>query len=109
MLKKLLLACLTCIAMTGASFAAVNINTATQAQLETLPDIGPSKAQAIIEYRKANGSFKSVDELKKVKGIGDKTLAKLKSQVSLSGETSVAAPAAKAAAKGEATPGKKRE
>lgn len=105
MLKKLLLACLTCIAMTGASFAAVNINTATQAQLETLPDIGPSKAQAIIEYRKANGSFKSVDDLKKVKGIGDKTLAKLKSQVSLSGETSVAAPAAKA----DAAPGKKRE
>lgn len=109
MLKKLLLACLTCIAMTGASFAAVNINTATQAQLETLPDIGPSKAQAIIEYRKTNGSFKSVDELKKVKGIGDKTLAKLKPQVSLSGETSVAAPAAKAPAKGEASPGKKRE
>lgn len=55
----------------------VNINTATAAQLETLPGIGEVKAQAIIAYREAYGPFRSVEELTLVKGIGEKTLQKL--------------------------------
>ena len=56
----------------------VNINTADQELLTTLPGIGPATAEKIIEYRTINGKFKSIDELTEVKGIGDKTMAKLK-------------------------------
>jgi competence protein ComEA len=56
----------------------VNINTADKEMLILLPGIGPVAAEAILTYRKDNGNFKSVDELTKVKGIGDKTLEKLK-------------------------------
>ena len=71
--------------------AAVNINTATVEELKTLPGIGPAKAQAIADYRKENGSFKSVEDLKKVKGIGEGIFSKLKD------EASVAPPEAKKA------------
>ncbi|ELK92042.1 competence ComEA helix-hairpin-helix repeat region domain protein [Neisseria meningitidis M7124] len=60
------------------SLAAVNINAASQQELEALPGIGPAKAKAIAEYRAQNGAFKSVDDLTKVKGIGPAVLAKLK-------------------------------
>ena len=56
----------------------VNINTASKQELEALPGIGEVLSQRIIDYRQANGSFTSVDELVKIKGIGEKTLAKLK-------------------------------
>ena len=59
----------------------VNINQADLAQLETLPGIGAKKAQAIIDYRTANGSFHSLEDLGKVKGIGPKMLEKLKDLV----------------------------
>lgn len=57
--------------------AVINLNTATQAQLETLPGIGPTYAQAIITQRQANGGFKSVNELRNVRGIGDTRFAEL--------------------------------
>lgn len=63
--------------LAGTAFAAdkVDINTADAAQLEkVLVGIGPSKAEAIVEYRKTNGPFKSADELALVKGIGLKTV-----------------------------------
>lgn len=56
----------------------VNLNTATLEQLETVPYIGPARAQAIIDYRNAHGPFSSVDELDNVKGFGEKTIAKVK-------------------------------
>jgi competence protein ComEA len=56
----------------------VNINTADEATLTSLQGIGPTKAKAITQYRKEHGPFKTVDDLKKVSGIGDKTLAALK-------------------------------
>lgn len=65
------------------AFSAININKANSAQLQNLNGIGPTKAQEIIKYRKAHGGFKSVDELVNVKGIGPKTLKKLKTHVSI--------------------------
>jgi competence protein ComEA len=58
--------------------AQLNINTANEAQLTSLKGIGPSKAKAITQYRQEHGPFKTVDDLKHVPGIGDKTLAALK-------------------------------
>ena len=63
--------------------ASVNINRANSAQLQTLNGIGPTKAQEILRYRKAHGGFKTVDELVNVKGIGPKTLIRLKPHVSV--------------------------
>jgi len=61
-----------------ASGQKVNLNTATVAELETLPRIGPMMAQRIIDFREANGHFATVDDLRSVTGIGDKTFDGLK-------------------------------
>ena len=55
----------------------VNINQASKDELETLPGIGPAKAQAILDFREENGSFKEVEDLLQVNGIGEKTLENL--------------------------------
>lgn len=67
----------------GTAKQALNLNTATSAELETLPGIGPAKAEAIIEYRETNGPYKSIEELKSISGIGDKTFEKLKELISV--------------------------
>ena len=56
----------------------VNLNSASVAQLQTLPGIGASAAQRIVDYRQKNGSFKKIEELMNVKGIGEKSFLKLK-------------------------------
>jgi competence protein ComEA len=61
----------------------VNLNTAGTEELCTLPGIGEVKAVAIIAYREGNGPFRSVDELVNVKGIGAKTLAKIRHRLSI--------------------------
>src|SRR5450830_671123 len=96
-MKKMLLALVTFLSFSLSALAGVNLNTATQAELESLKNIGPVKAQAIIDYRKKNGGFKTVDELNNVPGIGDKTMQSLKSEISVSGATTVAASASKTA------------
>ena len=70
----------------GAPAAPVNLNTATQAQLETLPGIGAATAKRILEYRQKSGSFKKIEELMNVKGIGEKSFLKLKPHVTVAAE-----------------------
>ena len=61
----------------------VNLNTATQAQLETLPGIGAAAAKRIIEYREKNGKFTKIEQLMNVKGIGEKSFLKLKPMITI--------------------------
>ena len=63
--------------------APLNINTATLAQLETLPGLGRTVAERIVEYRDKNGNFKKVEDLMNVKGIGEKSFLKLKPLVAV--------------------------
>ena len=65
----------------GASKGKVNLNTASAEELQTLSGIGSSLSQRIIDYRQANGPFKSVDDLRKVSGIGDTRFKSLKDLV----------------------------
>jgi competence protein ComEA len=58
--------------------AVVNLNTASQAQLESLPGVGPKVAERILEYRQKNGQFKKIEDLMNVQGIGEKSFLKLK-------------------------------
>lgn len=71
-------------------WAAVDINTATQSELEAVKGLGPAKARAIIEYRQANGAFKSLADLDNVKGFGKASIDRLKNDLTVS-----KAPAAK--------------
>ena len=80
----------------------VNINTADAATLDrVLNGIGPSKAEAIVLYRKANGPFRSIDQLASVKGIGLSTIEKNRDRIVIAGGV---APAAGAARPGTTTP-----
>lgn len=89
-MKKIIFAFITVLGLSFNAFAAVNINTATEAELQTLNGIGPAKAKAIVEYRKKQGVFKSIDELENVEGIGSKTLNNLRKDITLTGKTTAA-------------------
>ena len=108
----------------GSALAVVNLNTASKDELVALPGIGPAKAQAILDYRTAHGSFKSVEEVKDVKGIGAKRFEKIKGELAVAGASAKPAarpvekatpPAEKAAlppqraVKGEVTTATKRD
>lgn len=67
----------------GAEKATLNLNAATLDQLATLPGIGPKVAERILEYRTKNGSFKKIEELMNVKGIGEKSFLKIKPLISV--------------------------
>ncbi|WP_240126181.1 ComEA family DNA-binding protein [Thermomonas alba] len=98
-LFSLLSALVLCVALAGSAFAGetVNINTADAATLDrVLVNVGPAKAQAIVDYRKANGPFRSPEQLAMVKGIGLKTVEKNRDRISVGGArplTSAAQPA----------------
>ena len=61
----------------------ININTATESQLDTLPGVGPSTAMKIIEYRNTNGKFKKIEDIKEVKGIGEAKYEDLKNYITI--------------------------
>ena len=91
------------LALAGAAFAgeSVNINTADAATIDrVLVNVGPAKAQAIVDYRKANGAFKSAEQLAMVKGIGLKTVEKNRDRIAIG----AARPAAKTVATTAARP-----
>ena len=83
--------------LVGSAFAAekVNINTADAATIDrVLLNIGKSKAEAIVAYRKANGAFKSAEQLTLVKGIGLKTVEKNRDRIVVAGAATAVKPAA---------------
>ena len=83
-MKKLMSGLVAVLAMMALPvFAAVNINTATQAELEGVKGLGEAKAKAIISYRESNGAFKSLDDLDKVKGFGKASIDKLRSELTV--------------------------
>lgn len=86
-MKTLCLVLVFLLCFATATFAEVNINTATVKELTSLPGIGQAKAEAIVKYREKNGAFKNVEDLTKVKGIGPKMLDKIKNEVTVNGKT----------------------
>ncbi len=70
----------------AASPEVVNVNTATTAQLEALPGIGPSMAQRIVSYREKNGPFKKLEDLMNIQGIGEKSFLKLRPLLTIGGQ-----------------------
>jgi competence protein ComEA len=82
-MKKLYLTLMLILFFATAAFAKVNINTANADELATLNGIGKAKAEAIVAYRAANGNFAAVEDLTKVKGIGDKIIEKIKPEATV--------------------------
>ena len=99
-MKKVFLAWVAAMIMAFAGWAsaAVDLNSATTAELEAVKGIGAAKAKAIIDYREKNGPFKSVDDLKGVKGFGAKTIEKLRPELMVGGAMAEPAAASKASA-----------
>lgn len=91
---SLLVAILVAVSFAGAAegqqpSGVVNINTANPEQLQMLPRVGPALAGRIVDFREANGPFKTVDEIVAVKGIGETSFAKLKPYIVTSGATTL--------------------
>lgn len=61
----------------------ININNATVEELQTLTGVGPSKAEAILQYRDDNGGFKTIEDIQNVSGIGEKSFEKIKDEISI--------------------------
>jgi competence protein ComEA len=109
-LKSLIAATALSLALAGSAFAAekVNINTADAATLDrVLVNVGPSKAEAIVAYRKQHGAFRSAEQLAQVDGIGLKTVEKNRDMIVIGGAVAPAAPASGAKAPAAAAPKKR--
>jgi competence protein ComEA len=65
----------------------VNVNSANGEQLQLLPGIGPARARAVIEHRKAQGPFKTIEDLSQVSGIGERALERIRPHCVLKGKT----------------------
>ena len=88
-LTTLLAPLVLCFALAGAAVAGetVNINTADAGTIDrVLVNVGPAKAQAIVDYRKSNGAFRSAEQLALVKGIGLKTVEKNRDRIVVGGQ-----------------------
>lgn len=82
-MKTLIACCVVWLLCISTAYALVDLNTASKAELESLTGIGPAKAQAILDYRKKTGGFKSVDELEQVGGIGPAIMNNIKKEVTV--------------------------
>ena len=83
-MKKLLITFITSLVLFSQALFAVNVNTADAAAIaQELNGVGAKKAQAIVEYRQANGDFKTIESLTEVKGIGLKTVEKNRDLIEL--------------------------
>jgi len=69
----------------------VNINTGIESQLALLPGVGPKLAAEIIGYRMSNGNFKTLDDIKKVSGIGDKKFEKMRDFITMDEDSTIKA------------------
>ena len=106
MLKKLLMLCVALMLSVGAAFAAVDVNTADQAALESVKGLGPVKSQAIIDERTKNGPYKDADDLaNRVKGLGTKSVANLENAGLTIGGSSAPPTGKPAATQGATTQG----
>ncbi|MFH7326204.1 ComEA family DNA-binding protein [Desulfurivibrio sp. C05AmB] len=83
MIKKIMLALCVLLFTAGTALAALNINTASQEELQALTGIGPSKAAAIIESRESAGPFASIEDLARVPGIGARTVENLSDRITV--------------------------
>jgi len=71
------------VAATMVSTETINLNTATAAQIATLPGIGPKTADLVVQYRTKNGPFKKIEEVMNVRGIGEKSFLKIKDRLTV--------------------------
>lgn len=99
MQSRFLTLAVSCLLWAGLACAQININTASQEELDGLKGIGPAKAQAIVDYRQKNGPFKTPEDLLKVEGIGDKVLDQNKGNIRVDRGGAPAATGARPAAK----------
>jgi len=93
--RKFLGGLLMSLLLSASAMAAVDLNTATQSELESIKGIGPAKAKSIVDFRLKNGPFKTVDALASVKGFGKASVAKFKGDLVVGG-AEAAVPAAPA-------------
>ncbi len=85
-MKKMLGSLILGLLFSISAWAAVDLNSATQSELESVKGIGSAKAKQIVEYRQKNGPFKSVDSLADVKGFGKASVAKFKNELVVGGD-----------------------
>jgi competence protein ComEA len=85
-MKKWIGSLLVGLLLSASAWAAIDLNAATQSELESVKGIGPAKAKRIVEYRQKNGPFKNVDALAEVKGFGKASVAKIKGELVVAGD-----------------------
>ena len=71
------------VAADAASTEVINLNSATAAQIATLPGIGPKTADLVVQYRQKNGPFKKIEEIMNIRGVGEKSFLKIKDRLTV--------------------------